>query len=84
MFMHSQKRQLLYNNGVPLHMTREEDVRRATKRTYIGPFANGLMFFSPDSRGFYTVHVHFWRFVQAQSSRAESILGHHRLVIGAW
>ena len=39
------------------------------------------MFFSPDSRGLYTMHVRFWRFVQAQWSRAESVLGHHRLVI---
>ena len=56
------------------------------KRTYIGPFAKRtylVRFFSPDSRGFYTMHVRFWRFVQAQWSRAESILGHHRLVIGA-
>ena len=44
----------------------------ATKRTYICPFANGPMFFSPDSRGFYTMYVRFWWFVQAQSSRAAS------------
>ena len=44
----------------------------ATKRTYIGPFANGPMFFKPRFTGFLHVHVRFWRFVQAQSSRAAS------------
>ena len=39
------------------------------QRLNIGPFA----FFSPDSRGFYTMNVRFWRFVHAQSSRAASV-----------
>ena len=43
-----------------------------TKRTYIGSVANEPRFFSPDSRGFYTMHVRYWQFVQAQSSRAAS------------